>query len=264
MHFPSLALAAALPARPTQGMVYALDPTLGPTPEAVGQVWGVTASPTVGDNEVMIGDIQYYPSSGAIFYDRQSVRVPGPGDFPHAITGGQDAIVMAHDYLVSHGLFRSDEIPIADATAAPSDISGGPGWSIQMARSLGGVPERGGLTAGARLLVTDTGRIDGVVVGHRTIAGSQPAGLIDAAEAWRQVTLGHWYSNDGVLDTSRPTRQPPFVADTVELCYHEQDGFTSQHWFVPFWCFADTRTAPDFTVRLTSVSYTHLTLPTKA
>lgn len=253
-HYPSLVLAAGLPVTPAQGTVYALDPALGPTPAQVGLVWGITAPSSVVDNEATIGDIQYYPSSGAIDYSRpgnpQSVRVTGPGLFPRAITTAQSAISMARDFIVSRGLFSQDDVTAMRASAERASYPGSvPMWTIHLTRTLGGVPVDGSWMPGATLQVADNGRIDSIVIGHRSISGSERAGLIDAAEAWRQIKLGHWYASSLILDGIKQD-QPAFVAGQAELCYREEDVMTAQAWLVPMWCFADTKTAPGFTVRL--------------
>jgi hypothetical protein len=251
--YPSLSLAVSLPATPDQGTVYALDPALAPTPQQLGMALGVTSSPTFSDNQITIGDIQYFPASGAIAYERQSVRTSGPGSFPHAITSAQSAIAMARTFLVSHGLFRQDDVSAMRASAERSTAGIFPIWTIHLKRTLAGVADYGSWGPGATLQVIDNGRIDSIIIDHLSISGSERVGLIDAAEAWRQITNGHWYVSDDVLTNSQRD-QPPFIADQAELCYYEENPVTPQNnpqrWLVPMWCFADTTTAPGFTVRL--------------
>ena len=252
-HYPSLSLAVSLPVTPAQGTVYALDPALAPTPGQVGRAWGITASPTFSDPQTTIGDIQYFPASGAIDYERQSVRISGPGSFPHAITSAQSAIAMARTFLVSRGLFSQDDVSAMRGSAERSTAGSFPTWMINLTRMLRGVPDYGSWAPGARLQAVDNGRIDSIVMDHRLISGSEAAGLIDAAEAWRQVRMGHWYLSDDVLTNTRRD-QPPFVVDQAELCYYEESPVTPlnnpQKWLVPMWCFADTKAAPGLTLRL--------------
>ena len=248
-HFPSLALNAALPSTPSSGAVYQLDPNLAPSPAEVGAVWGFTPTRSSA-GEVQIGNITYYPASGAIIYSRpnnpQAVRVDGPGHLAHAITDEASAISMAKDFLVARGLFSRDEVQSMPATAqrvvhpAPNL----PFWSIVISRTLDGRADYGFAYPGAMFQVADNGRIDLIMIMREPIAGHEQLPLISAADAWRQITLGHWYGADGVLNMV-DSNQAPFVAEKAELCYwNGWDVTKSQAWLVPMWCFTGSGGAP--------------------
>jgi hypothetical protein len=87
-------------------------------------------------------------------------------------------------------------------------------------------------------LLPPRGRINSLLVGRSPVGSSEPATLIDAAAAWQQISLGHWYDMTGTLN-NRPTAVPTFRAE----------GF--RQWLVPMWCLTDSTTeGPDFPVSL--------------
>jgi hypothetical protein len=184
--------------------------------------------------------------SGVIAYNRpntpQAVRAAGPGKLPHAVTDQASAIAMTRDYLVARGLFSRKEVQSMPGSAhrnvfpAPNV----PFWSVVIQRTLGGFRDYGFGSAGATLHVADDGRIDSIIIVRRSIAGQEPAQLISAAEAWRQVTLGHWYVAENPLNQV-DRDQPPFAADNVELSYWEGGDLTkSETWLVPMWRFSQS------------------------
>jgi hypothetical protein len=245
-HFPSTKLAASYPATPDRAAVYQTDPALAPSPADVGKVWGVTSQPRIAAGEAQIGDIQYYMDSGVIEYNRpntpQAVRVAGPGKLPHAITDQASAIAMTRDYLVARGLFSREEVQSMPGSAQRNVFPAPniPFWSVVIQRTLGGLPDYGFGSAGATLHVADDGRIDSIVIVRRSIAGQEPVQLISAAEAWRQVTLGHWYVAENPLNQVDKD-QPPFTADKVELSYWEGGDLTmTETWLVPMWRFSQS------------------------
>jgi len=245
-HFPTLKLAASFPATPDHVVTYQTDPALAPSPEDVGRVWGITTAPRIDAGEAQIGDIRYYLESGVITYRRpgnpQSVRVSGPGTLAHAITDESSAIAMTRDFLVARGLFSRTEVQSMPGSAHHNvyPTPNVPVWSVVIERTLGGIPDYGFGLPGATLQVADNGRIDLIMVLRRTIAGQEPLQLISAAEAWRQVTLGHWYATDYLLNMVNRD-QPPFTADKVELTYWEGGNLMKgETWLVPMWRFSDS------------------------
>lgn len=254
VHVQRYALVASLPTTPNLGTVYALDPALAPSPQAVASVWGLTAPPQYSDGQVTIGAMMYFPQAGAIEFNRpsnpQAVRVDPPGHLARPPADQASAIGMAGDFLVAHGLFSRDEVATMTTSAQRLVYSTTlPFWVIQLGRTLGGVADYGFWQPGATLQVADDGRIDSVIVVRRTVAGREQSSLIDPSQAWRQVVLGHWYAADGVINNGS-LAVPSFSADKVELCYREDEVDTAQKWLVPMWCFADVTTTPGITLRL--------------
>jgi hypothetical protein len=241
-HVHSYVLAATLPPTPDRGTVYAVDSALSPTPEAVGRAFGVTTAPQVSGDSYDIGEIVYYPSTGVIEYGASP-----PGRLASPAADPASAITSAGDFLVAHGLFSRAEVDSMRPSAKRfilSDPKNPALWSIQFTRMLGGVPSYGFLV-GATFQVHDDGAIVRAYFGRSPISGSEPATLIDANTAWREVTAGHWYALDG-LGNNGPIDVPSFHADRAQLCYLE--GFT---WIIPMWCFTDvTSVGPDYPVTL--------------
>jgi hypothetical protein len=248
VHFPSMELAASCcySATPGRAAAYQTDPALAPSPADVGRVWGITSQPLLQRSWTQIGDVQYFVESGVIAYNRpntpQAVRAAGPGNLPHAITNQTSAIAMTRDYLVARGLFSREEVQSMPGSAHRNlfPTPNAPFWSVVIQRTLGGLRDYGFGSAGATLHVADNGRIDSIIIVRRSIAGQEPAQLISAAEAFRQVTLGHWYVAENPLNQV-DRDQPPFAADKVELSYWEGGDLTkSETWLVPMWRFSQS------------------------
>lgn len=247
-HIARYTLAATLPPSPAEGIAYAIDPSHGPSAEAVGKAFGIATKPQLTSGQYVYPPkylLQYFPDTGTIEYSRPTIstQLDEPGYFPRPITDQASAIAMAGDFLVAHGLYTRSELATMQASAThltyPHNL---PTWSLQFRRTLGGVPT----TGMAWLQAEDGGRINSLVVGRSPIGGSESATLIDAAAAWQEISLGHWYGMTGTLNNG-PTAVPTFQANLVELCYLEGYG----QWLVPMWCFTDSTTeGPDFPVSL--------------
>jgi hypothetical protein len=124
-----------------------------------------------------------------------------------------------------------------------------PFWSVRLVRTIGGVPSDIFWSgAGASFQVRESGEVQWLSVKRIPIVGYEPASLIDAATAWKQITAGHWYFFTGLVNNG-PINVPAFRADTAQLCYLEETN--GGQWLVPMWCFSDiTSVGADFPLRI--------------
>jgi hypothetical protein len=227
-------LAAPLPPTPTTGTVYAVDPSLAPAPKAIALALGITNPPQqISSGEFDVDGLQYFPGTGTVRY---STTGNAPVASGQPFTDKASAISSAGDVLVSLGLFSRTELASMPASANRFIYNDAPPmWSIQFVRTLDGVPQdEFWAGSGASLQMQESGAVQLLYVSRAPISGSQPTSLIDAASAWRQVTLGHAYAlggleNNGAVDVAL------FRADKVELCYLDTAG----PWVIPMWCFRD-------------------------
>lgn len=251
VHVNSYALAATFPGTPSQRNVYTIDRAVGPSPEAVGQAFGLKGTPR-HDSGTYTSGLQYYPDSGDIrFYSDPFGRYGAvPGKLARPIRSEAEVIPLASAFLISHGLFTQGEVDSMFASKrrviAPTNP---PLWFIEFDRTLGGLHDYGPTQPGALLEALDDGTLWSIEVMRHPIAGSEPAPLIGAAQAWAEVTKGHWYAADGLIDNGQ-FDLPAFKADTVEMCYREGDVHEAQAWLVPMWCFTDTTTFVGAILRL--------------
>jgi hypothetical protein len=230
-------LAATLPSTPAAGKVYLIDPTQAPAATAIAVRFGITAPPKqVSNDEFDVGNLQYFPSTGTVNYSS-----PGNGSLDPAepITDKASAIKSAGNLLVTLGLFSRGELATMPASAKRfSYPSNPPFWSIQFVRTLDTVAvDEFWSGAGASLQIQEAGGVELLSVSRPSIAGSQPASLIDSATAWQQISLGHAFSLSGLINNG-PSHLASFRADKAELCYYDEAGL----WIVPMWCFRDTTT----------------------
>ena len=240
VHIHSYSLNATLPPTPSDGIAYAVDPTLAPAPQLLAKALGLTAAPMQAADEVAIGPVTYYPEAGAFQYSLAPGGAAGRLAGPFKNEG--DVVKAAGNWLVEHRLFSKTELDSMTASAthvANLPPPNQPFWSVHLGRTLDSVPDYGFWAAGASFQVAEDGSIHFLIVVRHPIGGSLRVPVISPAAAWAEILANHWYAADGVINNGRLDIQS-FAADHVELCYRENEVNQFQPWLVPMWCFRQT------------------------
>jgi hypothetical protein len=215
-------LAAALPAAPETARVFRVSGAKAPSLAEVNAALG--SAPVTG-----YPDVVAYGGSFAL-------RASGiPGDVQSA---GQLALrALAQRGIVDPG---SPGTPVVSYYAPPAPNP--PFYSVTIPRTLDGLPDYGFWQPGASVQMDTSGTITNLTLMHHPLGGAAAYRLRPAADAWRQISLGHWWAADGLMNNGAvPVSQ--FSASQVELCYRESEVVDRQPYLVPMWCFADNSTA---------------------
>lgn len=252
VHVQSYVMVATLSGTTGDRNVYAIDRSLSPSPEALGRAFGLRDTPQLdGSSAYTIGHVHYFPDSGAVRVSTDEYASYSlPGKLAHSITSEEMVIPLAEAFLVADRLFTQGELDGMYASKrrviAPTNP---PLWFIEFDRTVGGLRDYGPSQPGALLEALDDGTLWNLQIMRHPIGGSMKAPVIAPAQAWAQVTMGHWYAADGLIDNGQ-VDIPSFRADAVELCYRESDATQVQAWLVPMWCFTDTTTFLGVPLRL--------------